>query len=140
MGDHGDPMSEPLGERARRSQREPCDASTGVEPDARFTFANERTFLAWNRTALALVAGGLAVLEFAEALGSVGLRLIVALPLLVLGGVAGLTSHQRYERNQLALRQGSPLPRSPLPRLLAVVIALDAAAAVVLAVVHAAGD
>ena len=33
----------------------------GTEPDARFTFANERTFLAWSRTALALIAGGLAV-------------------------------------------------------------------------------
>ena len=33
----------------------------GTEPDARFTFANERTFLAWIRTALALLAGGVAL-------------------------------------------------------------------------------
>ena len=33
----------------------------GTEPDARFTFANERTFLAWNRTALGCVVAGLAV-------------------------------------------------------------------------------
>ena len=30
----------------------------GEEPDYRFTLANERTFLAWLRTALALIAGG----------------------------------------------------------------------------------
>ena len=33
----------------------------GTEPDPRFTFANERTYLAWNRTGLALVGGGLAL-------------------------------------------------------------------------------
>src|SRR5690606_969632 len=34
-----------------------------TEPDARFTFANERTFLAWNRTALAMVIGGVAIVQ-----------------------------------------------------------------------------
>ena len=33
--------------------------AAGSEPDYRFTLANERTFLAWIRTALALAAGGL---------------------------------------------------------------------------------
>ena len=33
----------------------------GTEPDPRFTLANERTFLAWIRTALALIAGGVAL-------------------------------------------------------------------------------
>ena len=32
----------------------------GTEPDVRFSLANERTFLAWTRTALALIAGALA--------------------------------------------------------------------------------
>ena len=34
----------------------------GREPDPRFTLANERTFLAWIRTALGLLAGGIGVL------------------------------------------------------------------------------
>jgi putative membrane protein len=33
------------------------------EPDVRFSFANERTFLAWNRTALALIATGIAATQ-----------------------------------------------------------------------------
>jgi Predicted membrane protein len=38
-------------------------ADDGTEPDPRFTFANERTFLAWSRTALALVVAGLGVVQ-----------------------------------------------------------------------------
>ena len=36
----------------------------GTEPDARFSLANERTFLAWIRTALALIAAGVALEAF----------------------------------------------------------------------------
>ena len=35
----------------------------GHEPDYRFTLANERTFLAWIRTSLGLMAVGLAVAQ-----------------------------------------------------------------------------
>ena len=44
--------------------RGPTLGNVGTDPDPRFTFANERTFLAWNRTALALIAGGLAAARF----------------------------------------------------------------------------
>ncbi|MGB6454192.1 MAG: DUF202 domain-containing protein, partial [Streptosporangiaceae bacterium] len=39
------------------------DESAETEPDARFTLANQRTFLAWSRTALALVAAGLGIVQ-----------------------------------------------------------------------------
>ena len=64
---------------------------TGSAPDPRFTFANERTFLAWNRTALALIAAGLAAAQFLH-FNLHGLRLIVAVPLIVLGAVLALAS------------------------------------------------
>ena len=38
----------------------------GRDPDYRFTLANERTFLAWIRTALALSAGGLASISLLD--------------------------------------------------------------------------
>ena len=45
-------------------QREGQPGATGdTEPDVRFTLANERTFLAWNRTALALVVAGLGIVQ-----------------------------------------------------------------------------
>ncbi|MDQ3146595.1 MAG: DUF202 domain-containing protein [Actinomycetota bacterium] len=114
------------------------DGRTGIEPDARFSLANERTFLAWNRTALALLAGGLAVVQFADdALGSAPARLVVGLPLVALSGVLAATSHRRLQANQVALRTGGALPRSTLPALLAATIAGVAAVATLLAVVQA---
>ena len=35
-------------------------------PDIRFTLANERTFLAWLRTAIGLIAAGVAVFHFLD--------------------------------------------------------------------------
>ena len=81
----------------------------GDEPDPRFTLANERTFLAWNRTALALVAGGLAagqLVDFESGLA----RLAVAIPAIVLGVALAGTSLARWRAVQRALRLGGPLP------------------------------
>src|SRR4051812_7434269 len=61
------------------------------DPDPRFTMANERTFLAWNRTALAFIAGGLAVEQLVHA-GRAG-RLLVSIPLIVLGGAIGVAGY-----------------------------------------------
>ena len=102
----------------------------GTEPDARFTFANERTFLAWNRTALGCVVAGLAVshvLKPAEG-SNVGPK-IAGLALMVLGGLLALFSHSNWAASQLALRLGRPLPRSPLPMLVSIVTAVVAVAA-----------
>ncbi len=81
----------------------------GDEPDPRFTLANERTLLAWNRTALALIAGGLAVghlLDFDTALA----RILASVTPMVLGAVVSVASLGRWYRVQVALRHGRPLP------------------------------
>ena len=90
----------------------------GEEPDERFTLANERTYLAWIRTALALIGGGLAAGQLLE-FHSRAARLIVALPPIALGAVLALTSYRRWEANQRALRLGQPLPTGGPPRMLA---------------------
>ena len=61
--------------------------SVGQTPDYRFSLANERTFLAWIRTGLALIAGGLACAQFLPPLPIEHLREVIAVALLVLGGV-----------------------------------------------------
>ncbi|REF00717.1 YidH family protein [Thermomonospora umbrina] len=95
----------------------------GSEPDARFTFANERTFLAWNRTALALVIAGLAVVQVLPPFqGSPWGRHLLAVPLIALGAVLPGGAYLEWRRNQRALRHGEPLPSSALPRVLVGVI------------------
>jgi putative membrane protein len=89
----------------------------GADPDPRFTFANERTFLARNRTSLALIAGGLAVAQLLD-VSSRWARLAIAAPLIALGAALALTSYRHWESNERALRLARPLPYSRLPKLL----------------------
>ena len=108
----------------------------GHEPDARFTLANERTFLAWNRTALALIGGGLAagqLLDFKSDLA----RLVVSLPPIALGLMLALTSYRRWEANQRALRLDRPLPSGRPPILLSIGITTVGLIVVVVLVVDA---
>jgi putative membrane protein len=109
-------------------------AGVGREPDARFTFANERTFLAWHRTALALVVAGLAIIQLLPPFpGAPWGRHLLAVPLLSLGAVVSVASYLEWTRDQRALRQGEPLPPSHLPRILAAAITGLSVTAVVLA-------
>jgi putative membrane protein len=107
----------------------------GQEIDPRFTLANERTYLAWNRTALALVGGGLAASQLLH-FDSEAVRLLVALPPIVMGGVLAGVSYRRWEANERAMRLGKPLPAGP-PRLLAYGLAVIAVAIAVLVIVDA---
>jgi putative membrane protein len=95
----------------------------GTEPDPRFTFANERTFLAWSRTALALVVAGLAVVELLPPFPGVPVgRHLLGVPLIVLGAVLAVASYAEWVRSQHALRRGEPLPGSILPWILAATV------------------
>ena len=110
--------------------------AVGEEPDARFTLANERTYLAWIRTSLALIGGGLAAGQLIEFQSEVA-RLLVALPPIVLGAALALGSYRRWEANQRALRLGEPLPMGGPPRMLAVGIGAVAVVVAVIVVIDA---
>ncbi|MGZ4675139.1 MAG: YidH family protein [Acidimicrobiia bacterium] len=107
-------------------------AADEIEPDARFTFANERTFLAWNRTALALIATGVAATQLLPKFDVEFGRRILGLPLIALGAALAITSYRFWQRNEQALRRQEPLPRSPMPLVLSIGIGVVAVIAVVL--------
>lgn len=105
----------------------------GHEPDARFTLANERTFLAWIRTGLAFVAGGVAIEGWlATTLGGPW-RPVLVVGLLVLGVAISAGAGLRWLRVERAMRRREPLPFPILVPLL--VIGVLAASGVVLALV-----
>ena len=119
-------MTDPRrGEPAPAGQADaPAHAAAESEPDPRFTLANERTFLAWSRTALALVVAGLAIVQLLPPFAGVPFgRRLLGVPLIILGAVVAVAAYWEMTRNQRAMRLGEPLPRSIVPRLLAGTIA-----------------
>ncbi|WP_434971186.1 YidH family protein [Microbacterium sp. bgisy207] len=98
----------------------------GTEPDVRFTLANERTFLAWIRTALALIAGGVALEVLGLALHP-GLRLAASLVLIVTGMLTPGLAWLGWERSERALRLNSPLPGSLLGAVAGIAVTVSAA-------------
>jgi putative membrane protein len=100
------------------------------EPDVRFTYANERTFLAWNRTALALIATGVAATQLLPKLQVEWGRRLLGLPLIALGAIVAAESLRQWRANQRAMRRGDPLPRSRMPLILTVGIVVVGAIAV----------
>jgi putative membrane protein len=113
-------------------------ADDGTEPDPRFTFANERTFLAWSRTALALVVAGLGVVQLLPPFPGVPWgRHVLGVPLIVFGAVVAVAAYSEWVRSQRALRHGQPLPRSVMPQLLAAVVTVIAVIAAVVVLISA---
>jgi len=122
--------------------RDPATTGTdddGTEPDARYTFANERTFLAWSRTALALVVGGLAITQLLPPFPGIPWgRHIIGTPLILLGSAVSVISYLEWKASRRALRHGLPLPRSRLPQILAIAVAVIGLIAAAFALLSAA--
>ncbi len=96
----------------------------GQDPDYRFSLANERTFLAWIRTSLALVAGGVAALTLLpEDFGPTWSRDVVGAVLLCLAAAVAVVSLRRWEATERALRTQQPLPPPSLLRVVAAGVA-----------------
>jgi len=106
--------------------------SIGNDPDYRFTLANERTFLAWVRTSMALLAAGVAVVSFVQGLPIA--RHILGFILIGLGGLVAALSSGHWHHNERAMRLGRSLPYSPIPRLVATALALTSIVALAIVI------
>ena len=95
--------------------------------ERRFPLANERTFLAWVRTSLALIGGGLAV-EALELSLAGPLRLIIAVLLLLAGLACAAQAWRGWARTERAMRHSTPLPSSGLKLPVAVILGIVALA------------
>lgn len=104
----------------------------GEEPDYRFTLANERTMLAWIRTALGLLAGGIAIEQLVPEFSVAWARTLIALVCALLAIFVVLRGYRRWRAVDRAMRQGSPLPRNSAFGVLVTAITLIAVLVTVL--------
>ena len=92
-----------------------------AEPDVRFSLANERTLLAYQRTANGLIAAAVAVAHFLE---EGAIALLLSSILLACGAVAAVGGYRRYQAADQAIRDGGPLPQAATPLLISVGLVL----------------
>lgn len=126
-GSRGESGAGGIPDSARAGRFERRVLGPGREPDPRYSLANERTFLAWIRTSLTLLGGGVAIEAFAgDGLG-VATRRGLALGLVCLGMVLAAVSCYRWVTLERAMRQGRPLPLNPVGLALAAGVSLASA-------------
>lgn len=129
-GRHARTGAPPGTDGAEHEAAEGCGAdhasrrAAGIEPDYRYTLANERTFLAWFRTALALIAGGVAVVQLIPPLSFPGARRALGIALTLAGGGLALAAAVRWRGVQAAMRRGTGLPPTRIPAVLAIGLAV----------------
>lgn len=103
----------------------------GDDPDPRFSLANERTFLAWMRTSLALAA---AAVGLDLTLTSTGVHLQPSVAVLALTASAFFTTvvaWLRWARVERAMRRHEPLPSPGAAAVLVVLVIASLTAALV---------
>jgi putative membrane protein len=106
----------------------------GDEPDPRWSLANERTVLAYSRTALAFVVAGMAVAGSRNFADTPLWFAALGVPLILLGAAVAWTGGRRFLATQRAMRTGDPLGAPVAAALLPFMIALIALAGSVIAI------
>jgi putative membrane protein len=108
----------------------------GQEPDYRFSLANERTFLAWIRTALALLAGGVLLEQFATNMEPRIAVVALAVALATVAAALSAGAYARWRANEIAMRHARPLPANPVIPLLSMALLLVGAAIALLLLIR----
>ena len=94
----------------------------GEAPDYRFSLANERTFLAWIRTALGFLAAGVGLDQLAPGFATPFVREVLALLLCLFSGGLALYGYLRWLRNEKAMRLKEDLPYTRALLLISVIL------------------
>ncbi len=106
-------------------------------PDERFTLASERTFLAWMRTSLGFLAGGIAMVHLVPDFSTGWVRTLLGLVLILLAVAASLVGMRRWLQVRHALERGAPMPEARELWLFAVAVSLVAGFTAVVTVIGA---
>ena len=113
------------------SGKRPHWSHQGVDPDYRFSLANERTFLAWIRTALALLAGAVALKQLVPTFSIPGVHTGLSVVLAGLGLAIAANAYRHWAGYESAMRRQETLPKSALMPWVSGLLALAAVAVVV---------
>jgi putative membrane protein len=106
------------------------------EPDPRWSLANERTLLAYNRTALAFLVAGMAVTGSHAVTDAPAWLAALGLPLIAISAVIGISGRRRFVETQHAMRTGQALSPPTIAALVPYAVTAVAIASVVLGVVQ----
>ncbi|MCA4132141.1 DUF202 domain-containing protein [Arthrobacter sp. M4] len=106
--------------------REPAWRQQGKTPDYRFSLANERTFLAWIRTSLALLAGAVAIDQLAPNIAPQPVRIVLCVILSLIGASLAGLSYRRWGQMEAAMRRDEALPFSRVMLFMTIVVAVAA--------------
>lgn len=107
-----------------------------TEPDYRFSLAAERTYLAYVRSALALLGGSVATTGYLEATNRSAFAYVASFALFGLGLVTLIGGHLRFRMVMAAIRADRPLPTNPMPTVLTILIVVVAALGIIAVRVH----
>jgi putative membrane protein len=133
---HADSEGADSGENAGSGEGADSEDGAGEhEPDYRFTLANERTFLAWIRSSLSLLAAGIAVVQLVPAFPLPGLRTGTGGLLVVLAVLCAANGVLRWQRVEQAMRRDRALPPQRVPWVLAIGLVVLALVGLVLVIV-----
>lgn len=105
----------------------------GREPDPLYSLANERTYLAWLRFAVAVLAGAVAIDRLLLEHRSLGSQVLAFGLVAIAYGTCGV-GVRRWLVTERALRQRQPLPGFGAPLLVFVAIVLAGVGVLVLVV------
>lgn len=103
-----------------RSKSKIAWRNEGEAPDYRFSLANERTYLAWVRTALALLAGAVAIDQLSPELANPVIRAGLSLFLCLSSGMLSLFAYRRWAANEKSMRNNKALNYTDFLKLISI--------------------